>query len=370
MSNTQPFILYIQTNSPGELSNWVYPIVEKAQKLYPNIKIIIYLVPCQYASKKEKEIAEKIPGVSEVWSIKKTLTELKKGWFSKKTQNGAILYLGGDPLYAQLMGLKLKIPSYAYTAHSKKTGLFFKQTFYKKESGDLMAERVKNTPLNKSKILEKENLDKEPDLLFFTSSRKEMFKAYAPFIIEVIEHIQKKDPTIQSILQFSPFIDKTETDIIEKSCKKKHIKTSSADSKEIMSISKWLITLPGTNTAEAQYLTLPMIVLIPLNRPDLIIFDGLLGILGKIPLLGTLLKKIAITIVKQKKQFYAHPNRNANEDIVPEYSGNLTAKDTAEFILNQFYNTEKHKEIKKKLSALKEEKTPSETILNKIMETA
>ncbi len=367
MDTQDTFHLYIQTNSPGELSNWVYPLVKRTKELYPKTHITIFLVPCQYASRSEKKIARQIPGVSEVWDVKKTLKTLSKGkWFKQKHKQGAVLYAGGGPLYSQLLGLKFKLPVYGYSEKQHSLGPLFKKTFYKHEVGDLMAERSQTIIQGRSDLLKKYNLKDVPYLLFFTGSRPLMFKALAPFMLEVIQYMQKKKPNLHVIIQISPFISEG---LAKKTFKKnlKNITVLRADSKEIMSLSEWLITIPGTNTAEAQYVSLPMIVLLPLNRPDLIIFDGLLGLLGKIPGLGTALKRLVIKHLQGKKQFYAHPNRNSGKEIVPEIVGNLDPKETSDKILKIIENDQNKENIKKELRELNQFKNTSKEIIEYIM---
>jgi lipid A disaccharide synthetase len=99
-----------------------------------------------------------------------------------------------------------------------------------------------------------------------------------------------------------------------------------ANSHEIMSIATLLVTLPGTNTAEAMYLNVPMFVVAPLNKPELIILDGIAGLIEKAPLVGPLIKKMAIQALRKKIKFVSLPNRIANKRIVPEIIDTVESK--------------------------------------------
>jgi len=62
------YYVFIVTNSPGELVGWVRPVVRSLKKKASRIKIVVVIIPCQYASGMEKEIAESFPEVDYVMS--------------------------------------------------------------------------------------------------------------------------------------------------------------------------------------------------------------------------------------------------------------------------------------------------------------
>ena len=79
------FKLFIQSNSPGEISNWVVPISKTFKKLCSHANIHIALTPCQYASGYEKQYLEKIAEINSVSNPKQTLKLIfSGGWFGKK----------------------------------------------------------------------------------------------------------------------------------------------------------------------------------------------------------------------------------------------------------------------------------------------
>ena len=122
------------------------------------------------------------------------------------------------------------------------------------------------------------------------------------------------------------------------------------------------VSLPGTNTAEATYLQTPMIVIAPLNYPELIILDGILGLITKIPILGKLILKIAVKILKRKIKYVSLPNRMANEAIVPEIIDIITPEKIRDSVLKFSTNNELLSDMKVRLEKLRETRSPSETI--------
>ena len=328
----KPFHLYITTNSPGELTAWVKPIVKTLKEQCPNSRITLLLVPCQYASGEEKRIAEAIPGIEDVWPVRKTLTRLLLP--TTKPTHGAIISLGGDPQYAKLWGKKLAIPSYLYTEHNlhlKGFEAIFKHT----QIGNLMYDHIQQAKTAVAEAAAQHpTLQKHP-IVFFSGSRPQHFTALFPYFCTVIKHLQEHYPKETFGIQLSPFLDEA---LIQETLNKTphtHISIIETNSQHTLSAAKAIVTIPGTNTAEAMYNNTPMIVTLPLNRPDLIIFDGLLGIIGKIPMLGYLLKSIALRILKSKIKYVSHPNKKENKEIVPELIGNYTEKEMAELIKPQ-----------------------------------
>jgi len=313
---TSNFHLIIQSNSPGEVSAWVLPFVQQFKKVKPESTISVCLTPCQYASGEEFDVLTHSPLIDTVWTPKETLTMIKtRPFFSKKNSTGCVLFFGGDPLYSQLIGLKTGFPIYGYTEHKRSLGFLFKKTFFRHEVGDLMSERLHNLTIDKDAIREKYGLPQKPILLVFCGSRPKHFKPFFPFMQETLDHLKQINKNVHPVFLISPFIsDETYQPLVQN----KEYSIVRGSSIELMSIATCLVSLPGTNNVEATYLRLPMVIVIPLNRPDLIIFDGLLGLLGEIPLIGIWIKRAVIAVLKRTVPFFAPPNRMAQKKIVPE----------------------------------------------------
>jgi hypothetical protein len=364
-----PFNLIIQSNSPGEITAWLTPMVYNFKKLMPNSTVTVFLTPCQYSTGQESKIAKSIFGVDRVYTPKETIKKLLSIPIRIKTEGqGAIIYLGGDPIYSQLLSLKYRLPAFAYTEHNKKLGLLFKKTFFKTKDGDLMADYVKMFDLKKEAILKKNDLEYKDYCLFFAGSRPQHFINLVPLLNEAVEYIKKTYPDFQALLQISSFISE---DLIAQAGKAgflSNFQISAGKSVEAIAISKLLVTIPGTNNAEAMYQQKPLLSLLPLNKPEVLIFDGILGVVGKLPILGKLLKSISIHILKRKNRFYALPNIIKNREIVPELIGNLSSIEIAEKIISIYYNETKLLEIQNKLKACEQDKNLAEEICRYIID--
>lgn len=99
--------IILQTNSPGELAAWVTPIARTFKQQDPTCFITVCLVPCQYATGQEKRVAEHLTDVDAVFSPKDTITMLFGLKKAPKAQRlGAVVFLGGDPFYTQLLAFQ------------------------------------------------------------------------------------------------------------------------------------------------------------------------------------------------------------------------------------------------------------------------
>jgi hypothetical protein len=347
------FHLIIQTNSPGELTAWVTPILTRITKHHTEVETWIFLTPCQYASGQEEAMAENLPTVTKVFSPSETLRHFMQPGIplspSGDARKGAVLFLGGDPLYSKLLSFKYGLPAYGY-AHNNRSLGWGMTSIPQKEIGDLMAASVQAFLDKKPKSPP----DTTPRVTFFSGSRPGHFSAYFPVLAKTLWLIYKKNPDIMLQVQLSRFIDPTmRHHLLNKNpLPPSAILTPANAGLSTMASSDLLLTVPGTNTAEAMYLGVPMIVSVPLNWPHLIIFDGLLGLIGKTPVLGTLLKKLVIAILKRKKRFYALPNMKANAAIVPEYVEVVTPTHLAERVLRRIEDTAWQEETRNKLKTL------------------
>ena len=136
-----------------------------------------------------------------------------------------------------------------------------------------------------------------------SGSRPEHFIHLIPILIETVKHIKKSKPEFKALLSISPFINQS----IISDVKSKHDLSdfiiSHAPSIDLMAIATFIVTIPGTNTAEIAYLGKPMLLIVPLNRPELLQFDGLLGLLGNLPIIGKVIKKLIIYFITRKNDF-------------------------------------------------------------------
>ena len=102
------------------------------------------------------------------------------------------------------------------------------------------------------------------------------------------------------------------------------------------------ITTVGANTAELAAIALPMIVVLPTQHLNVMnSWDGIWGIIGKIPFINKLLTLIIKNWTLKSKKFFSWPNIKARKLIVPERIGDFSPKQIAkeaEFLMNNQEN--------------------------------
>jgi lipid-A-disaccharide synthase len=306
-------------NSPGELSALVKPVSEEFAR-DKSTRLILVLTPCQYTSGKELDYAKSLPGIGEIISA----AEYKRWVFFnqrpkqvKFNERGAVLFLGGDLTHAVLIARKLRFPAYAYLQERIAWKGFYKKffvpdmtTYHKfhprapkgklKLVGNLMVDSV----------AEFKKWDPQENIItFMPGSRRWEVDYMTPLYAQVIELIKKELPKAKFQLVSSPFI-KARPILGVKTIEFKNIYNS-----ELM------VTIPGTNTAKIAALGIPMVVVFPLNHPEVIPLEGLADWIGKIPLMGRAFKKWLANVINHKTKYFALPNQKAGREIVPEIRG-------------------------------------------------
>jgi lipid-A-disaccharide synthase len=91
------------------------------------------------------------------------------------------------------------------------------------------------------------------------------------------------------------------------------------------------VTIPGTNTLELGIAGVPSVVILPLNKPEIIPLEGLGHWLSLIPVVGTFLKRSAVKLFVEGLQYpVALPNQISGEALMLEIKGMLTVNQVAD----------------------------------------
>jgi lipid-A-disaccharide synthase len=114
-----------------------------------------------------------------------------------------------------------------------------------------------------------------------------------------------------------------------------------------MANSEVVVTIPGTNTAKIAARGIPMVVVFPLNHPEVIPMEGIADLIGKIPILGKNFKKWVAETVNAKTKYFALPNQKADREIAPEIRGIIDPLGVAMKVVELL----KHPEIRETMSS-------------------
>jgi lipid-A-disaccharide synthase len=121
-------------------------------------------------------------------------------------------------------------------------------------------------------------------------------------------------------------------------------------------LSQWhfALTTVGANTAELGALTVPMIVLLPTQQLEAMqSWDGLPGMLARLPLLGKLLARLINYLIISQNRLYAWPNIWAGKAIIPELIGQLDPEQVAQLAISWLDQPEILARIKTDLSQVR-----------------
>ncbi len=376
--------IIITANSPGELSAYVRPVVTSISKIMPNARIILAVMPCQYASGREIEVAKTFKEISVILlpqEIMPWLFKNKPPKGIKFAQKGAVLFLGGDLLHAAILTKKLSYAGFVYSMNQFGWRSAFQKFFVPDErtakkakkrrigsdkiviSGDLMVDGIKPKSGRSDFALD----SGRPVVTFLPGSRLAHTNFLAPFFMETAQLVNSMMPDVQFTFALSPYTNFVR---IEEAVKGKGLVRIENGRKylisengtkilliehahyDAMNSSDLVVTIPGTNTAEAAALGKPMIAVIPFNKPEVLLFDGLAGIIGNAPIIGTLIKKAAMYAGHKLNKFIALPNRKAGRFIVPEIRGVLTPSEVAEKIAIMLKDPKKLQQTGKELKEI------------------
>lgn len=348
------------TNSPGELSSWVRVTVEKVRRKSADVRIIVMLVPCPYASGREAEIAASWSDVDLVLSPREFLGHLVGVGASRyqPAENGVVVFLGGDYWHAVLMSRKLGFPAVAYTDRPSSWGRYFRQicvadTHTRAELigagvpetkvslvGNLMFEGVRPS-MDRAEALTTWNLRGDAPIVgLFPGSRLYHVQASLSVFLRVAEDIRDEVPDAQFVLGLSPFLDFDELRrclvvqpapylagsqgvLVQPEGQLARIDTQRGLSipvvqrhqYDLMNLSDMLLTIPGTNTAEIACLGRPMVVAMSWRAR---IPRGGLGALLSVMPMASAVRRHLLKGILRKIKFTALPNQIAQREIVPE----------------------------------------------------
>ncbi len=369
----------IISNGPGELTTWVKPVINNFKKeiltlkskKHINFYLRLILVPCPNSNGNEYEIAKKWPDLDLVTPAKKFWQLLiNPSSFIKWPDTGIVVFLGGDQLWSVLLAKRLgykcityaewearwpRWNSYIAAMNEKvKQRLPFKYQKKCRVVGDLMAD------INHEDEYTFE-IRNERWIAILPGSKKTKLSIGIPFFLEMADHISSSSSDIKLMIPIAPttnikdflYYQSNKNPLARHySSKIKYIKKleestfhyelqtenntkifliSSSPANQILRQCKLAITTVGANTAELAAINLPMIVVLPtqhLNQMNS--WDGIFGIIGKIPIINKIISTCIKNWYLNNKKFFAWPNIKAKRLIVPERIGEIQPKEIAD----------------------------------------
>jgi hypothetical protein len=346
------------TNGPGELYTWTQPVVRTLRQIHPQLKVSISLIPDQFTSGNEAAIASTF-GADVVTTAKDFLSFMTTGKrpIGLGDDKGIVISLGGNTRMALQLANRLGYPTYRYSFepywNRKLRKLFVhSDTAYRRARllgapkerleliGNLVADAVQQTqPVANPG---------SPHILLLAGSRDTFSVVLIPFMIGLADYLGQvlpqakfvwpvvsllKDQTIQDGIAgkekdvLGGLVGQREENIITTPSGIKIEMIDEALRHAHMRAATLAVTIPGTNTLELGIAGVPSVVMLPMNKPEVIPLEGMGHWLGMIPLVGRFIKRRAVKLfVEGLKVPVSLPNRFSGEDLMLEVKGKVSVE--------------------------------------------
>ena len=387
--------LFILTNSPGEVSGWVKPVVMELEASGFSAKVRLVVLPCQYASGMEAEYGKKISGIDAVSTFK----ELWKSSTANKGVKRLVLQLGGDPLFGALLSAKLRCCWMIYTARPRwrmRVGHYFVPDSTAEERFELQGVKKDRVTKVGNLIFDSAPECKDPAesrrimglsegeeaVSFLAGSRPFEYKeGFAFFTCAAMEFLNKH-PNYHAFLPVAPMVDE---DLLKEGLKSAGLNWSGGSKPEeilwegrnrirfirennfdAIKASSLAVAFPGTNNLQIASLCVPLLTVLPLNQVENIPLDGIPGILPMSVPGAKALKKKLVYWYSGRLKYASLPNRMAGKTIVPEHRGVMTPSMVAALVEDLISDPEKLSEIVRRYSDLCLERGAAAKIASKV----
>ncbi len=397
--------ILILSNGPGEVTTWVRPVVKALrQQLGENwqcdrslVRISVVLSPCPNATGKEAAIAQSYPEVDRVQDAKHFFPFLLWGKTAENwdwRDKGVVLFLGGDQFFPVIISKRLGYRTVVYAEWDARWHRWINQFGVMKPEiiakapkkyshkftvvGDLMAD-----------VSEEGKAEREisfcashPLIGMLPGSKPAKLAQGVPLGLAIAQHIHQVRPQTRFVIPVAPtldlsalarFADPKQNPLIEQlgwdqaqlvipsadTSERPFLKTASGlcvelwtdfPAHDLLSQCGLCLTTVGANTAELGALAVPMIVLMPTQQLDSMrSWDGLPGILARLPGVGSNFAKVINSIVTRQGRLFAWPNIWAQKEIVPELVGKLQPQEVAKLVLDYLEHPEKLEQMRSQL---------------------
>lgn len=359
-----------------------------------SVGVAVHILPCLYASGTEADVIRRMPGVDRVVPPRESLSfimwgKIPRDW--RPAGRGVVVFLGGEMLLAARLARRLRYPAIAYTHGHAGAPQVFHRFLVPREAararavakgapqervqivGDLMVDAAQAVHDERERAALAAPLGLDPGartVILLPGSRPFELRLALPIMASAAARLGRQEP-VQFVVVLSPYASREalaraleavaeEADVAghdgaAAECARAldavfppgggelgaRVALSTAEgpvtlmfwrggSRAAMAAADLALTVPGSNTAELAAWGVPMVVCMPLHRPEEIPLDGVSGYLDRIPGIGRKLKVRAVLSALQRAKFVALPNQIAQEAIVPELiSPRLSPHDVA-----------------------------------------
>jgi hypothetical protein len=346
----------LTSNGPGELSTWVRPVLEAWRRAERDARVSIALVPCQFASGAEADVARRL-GPDHVTSARQYAAAAALGRAPAGLAGGPgglVLSLGGNGSYAVALGRRLGVPAYRYAflpyyprglrhlfVHDERTRRHARILGARADRvetvGNLVADAVRS-----ERAVDGPG---KPHVLLLAGSRDAFARHLIPFVLAVADQLAPRYPQARFVWPVPRSLSEVtlrdgiagveratlggiaglrEGDVVVTPAGARVEMVDEIERYAHMRAADVALTIPGTNTLELGIAGVPAVVVLPLNRPEIIPLDGAGHWLSLLPIVGIPLKRRAVRLfVDRLRVPVSLPNRFSGEALMDEVTGHV-----------------------------------------------
>ncbi len=353
--------LAVTCNGPGETAGWLTPLLHSLYAQRPGAQVHVFFVPDDYASGHEPGYVRSTFPQTVVYDPK-TYLKIALGARVDGVPEGfdVVQYLGGDLMHAARLHKRFGGALATYKFSRQRYALATARAFAVGEANEreLQAEGIPRGKIQRVGNLAIDGalaqaalpaeFEGELDVLFMPGSRAREVQQMVPFFFTAALAMLREQPQLRIAFGIAPF---TPLDDVARALERGGdprmfakrgalldeggaLFLHSAEGGQRFPVvrnavaaaarSRLAVTIPGTKVIELAVVGTPVVSCTPLNAPELIVINGPLTYLDRIPLLGPAVKRAAVLTYSRRFTYHTQPNMDAQRPLVHEIKGMLT----------------------------------------------
>ncbi|MFN8582177.1 MAG: hypothetical protein U0163_14540 [Gemmatimonadaceae bacterium] len=307
-------------NGPGEVAAWLFPFVTALRERCPSARVSVALLPCVFASGRERRVVENMAGIHRVLSPQESVRWILSGRTPPGLQSPhVLLHLGGEFLLSARLARRLGVPLVVYEEGrprwpSLASRVCVRDVPWARGSADRV-HAVGNLMVDAARLrvpVRPDRFSGPQTVALFPGSRPYFVRQLLPMFLRAAALTREAMPDVDFVLAKSDFIslDELRTSVQHHDSiipgdrgtiivrgRRLTIESATGVRVDVLAPSAALhrattaVTIPGTNTAELGALGIPFLTVLPAYRLRALPLPGLAGHLGRLPLAGPLIKE-------------------------------------------------------------------------------
>ena len=359
--------IVLVSNGPGELLTWVRPLARRLHREPGAASLHLVLTPCPHAHGQEAGTAaamgvfDRIVPARYFWHLL-LLPRRYRRW----RPQGVVVFLGGDQLWAVLLASRL---GYRHVCYAEWVARWPRWCDRIAAMGPVAYGRVPGRWRPRAQIVGDLMADVSPEqggspsvpeaapatIALLPGSKPAKLCLGVPFMLATAEKLHQHHPECRFLLPLAPTV--RHQDLLRfagpqnplaatfgasavrleaPSPSRPHWSLCTAAGVRIAVVDRhpahdqlrrctMALTTVGANTAELGALAVPMVVVLPTQHPQVMrAWDGPLGLLSRVPLLGPVITRVVVSMALRRGSGLAWPNLQAGRMVVPERIGPVT----------------------------------------------